>query len=294
VSRVGFEGRKGRPLTVGSPGRLRADNRAVPIDLGSSLERSRNTDGGFGPVPGALSEPEPTSLVAIALQDRGAREWLLANQRSDGSVALVVGNVVRDLTALASLGVGPGPSRERGLDHLVDVYGQNGPSPGTAESSGWPWTDDAHGWVEPTAWGLLALRSFRPAAMDRIADAERLFAERECVGGGWNFGTRTVFDVDLQPYVQTTGIALIALHGVAHELARRGFDVLRSQWRREASGLLSLAIAVATFAVYGDSEATPAAAALERAVATGEAIDTTALAWAAIALGSGLERVTPS
>jgi hypothetical protein len=266
----------------------------VAIDLASSLKRSRNADGGFGPVPGAASEPEPTSLGAIALQDPNARDWLRTNQRSDGSVALAVGSVVRDVTALASLGMGPGPSRERALDHLVDVYGQNGPAPGTSQSSGWPWTDDAHGWVEPTAWGLLALRSFRPAATDRIADAQRLFAERECVGGGWNFGTRTVFDVDLQPYVQTTAIALIALNGVAHDLTRRGLDVLRSQWRGEASGMLSLGVAAAAFAAYSDTERAPAAAALQRAVATGEAIDTITLAWAAIALGSGLERVTRS
>jgi hypothetical protein len=262
----------------------------MTIDVAPILDRARNPDGGFGPVSGAPSEPEPTALAAIALNDGAARDWLLENQRSDGSVAIVAGDVVRDVTALSSLVMGPGPQREQALDHIVGVYAQNAPSPNLS-AHGWPWTDEAHGWVEPTAWGLLALRSFRSTARERIEDAQQLFAERECVGGGWNFGTRSVFEVDLPPYVQTTGIALIALHGLASDMTDRGLGLLRSRWRSESDGILSLAVAGAAFAAYEDPEYAPATEALGNLVASTPEIDTSAVAWAGIALGSGLQGV---
>ena len=149
-------------------------------------------------------------MVAIAFDDTVARQWLQGGQAADGSIVLRAGSVIRDETPLASLALGPGPGRERALDHVVRYQGANGDDP-LVNAFGWPWTDDTHGWTEPTAWGLLALRSLRPSATDRIADAIALFEERECVGGGWNYGTREIFGVDIPPFVQTTAVALLGL-----------------------------------------------------------------------------------
>ena len=96
-------------------------------------------------------------------------------------------------------------------------------------AAGWPWTVDAHGWTEPTAWGYLALRLLRPSESARVADALSMFAERECVGGGWNYGSRTTLGVNLHPYVQTTALALLALGGSAPELTTRGVVGLRKR-----------------------------------------------------------------
>ena len=128
-------------------------------------------------------------MVALAFDDTVARQWLQGNQAADGSIALRAGSVIRDETPLGALALGPGPGRERALDHVVRYQGANGDDP-LVNAFGWPWTDNTHGWTEPTAWGLLALRTLRPSATDRIADAIALFEERECVGGGWNYGTR--------------------------------------------------------------------------------------------------------
>ena len=63
------------------------------------LAARRNPDGGFGPVPGAGSEPEPTALAALALDDPDAAAWLEDAQGDDGSVGVRAGAVFRDLTA---------------------------------------------------------------------------------------------------------------------------------------------------------------------------------------------------
>src|SRR6185503_19044295 len=57
-------------------------------------------------------------------------------------------------------------------------------------------------------------RVARPARVRRAASADR-----RCAGGGWNYGTVRVLDVDLAPLPQPTALAAIAL---AQEAAPRG------------------------------------------------------------------------
>jgi len=246
----------------------------------------RNPDGGFGPVPGAPSEPEPTAFVALATGDGLARAWLREHQDADGSVQMRVGSVVRDISPLAAVAVGPGVARERALDHTVAFQGYNGDDP-LVHAFGWPWTENTHGWTEPTAWGLLALRTLRPTATDRIADALALFAERECVGGGWNYGTREIFDVDIPPFVQTTSVALLALSNSVPALTARGVTYLEHAWRTESDGPLSLATAVCALRNAGSSQAAEALRSLT-SVRGDEIDDTVTACWAYMAInGTG-------
>ena len=234
---------------------------------------------------GAASEAESTAFVALAFGDAGAQGWLERSQSPDGSVGITVGSVVRDASALGALALAPGAARERALDRVVLVSGRNGPDPAVTHF-GWPWTDDTHGWTEPTAWGLLALRTLRPAASDRIADALAMFRERECVGGGWNYGSRETLGVDLRPYVQTTAMALLALGDVEPALVDRGVAELERSWRSEIEGMLSTASAACALDVFGS----PHAGAARDAVATmtrDGAPDTVAASWAAFALREG-------
>jgi hypothetical protein len=93
---------------------------------------------------------------------------------------------------------------------------------------GWTWFPGTFSWVEPTVYGLVVLRrtGLRELAAEKpgdapIADAvappaaceeaERLLLDRACTGGGWNYGNRRVLGVDLPPYPDTTGIALVGL-----------------------------------------------------------------------------------
>ena len=252
---------------------------------------------GFGPSAGAPPEPEPTALAAIAVDDDDARGWLLDNQREDGGFALVADRVIADAaTPLAALALPPGDARERALDHVVTHRAQAATSdeaiPLDASLRGWGWTPDTFTWVEPTARALLALRLLRPSAVTQIADGLAVLADRECEGGGWNYGNPVVLGVTLEPYAQTTAAALIGLQGGQPDLFARGLAALDRLWRTERGGL-GLGMSLAAFRLAGARAATSVRE-VEAALAddfgrTGLMGDVVSLAWAAIASGPGLE-----
>ncbi len=252
---------------------------------------------GFGSRPGLAAEPEPTALAAIALDDDDARGWLLQNQRQDGGFALVAASVVNDSsTALAALALPPGGPRESALDHVVSHQAQRLPAnpdaPHDPSLRGWGWTPATFGWIEPTARAVLALLVLRPSAEAQIADGLAVLADRECAGGGWNYGNRLVLGVDLPPYAQTTAAAAMALQGVEPNLLVRGLSALDGLWRTEDRGGLSLAMSLAAFRLAERAEAGE----VERALSTeleqsGLLDDVVSLSWAAIASGPGLERI---
>lgn len=221
-------------------------------------------------------------MIALAFDDDRARGWIARAQRPDGAVEFGVGSVTRDVTALGALALPPGVARERALDHLVSVSGANG-SDLTLTTDGWPWTDGAHGWTEPTAWGLIALR-LRPSASDRLADALAFFNERECAGGGWNYGAPETLGVPIGPYVQTTALALLALGSDEPQLSARGMRALEKMWRSESDGLLSLATTTCALRFGHSEQAATAADALDRH--RGNAEDTVTAAWVAFATGA--------
>ena len=260
----------------------------APSRITAALARARNDDGGFGPLGGMPSEPEPTALAAIATGDAAARAWLAARQGDDGSVALRIGHVVNDsATALAAIALGAGAARERALDHVVATRAVRVPSsaeiPHDGSLQGWAWTEGQAGWVEPTSRALLALRLLRPDATAAIADAVATLRDRETADGGWNAGNREAFGVGLWPYGQTTAIALVALHGVDAAMESRGLAALRRLWREERTPL-TVATAAAALRTHDDADAGNAIRVLDELVDAGAfGDDAIALAWAAIA-----------
>ena len=130
------------------------------------------------------------------------------------------------------------------------------------------------------------MRLLRPSSHAAIADGLGVLADRESVGGGWNYGNRVVLGEDLPPYAQTTAVALLALHGANAGIERRGLATLRRLWREEREGGLSLATSLAALKVFGDVDARAA----ERALLdvfdrTKFLYDCVALAWGVIATG---------
>jgi len=265
-------------------------------DLERALRLAQGDDGGFGPVAGATSEPEPTALAALALGDEPARAWLRSRQAADGSVGLRLGSVWNDsATALAALAFGPGKEQASALDHLQAAQAATAPNdpiiPHDPSIQGWSWTAGTFGWVEPTSRAVLALRRFRPAA-PQIADGVAVLIDRECVGGGWNYGNRVVYGENLPPYAQTTAAALLALRPNDGAIVTRGLARLHTLWRDEQTGGLSLAMSLAAFRAHGDGEAAAVAKALgEVAAKTSLFGDTVALAWAVIASGPAFGEV---
>jgi hypothetical protein len=264
--------------------------------LASRVREAQNADGGFGPRIGLPSEPEPTALATIALDDERGRAWLGEHQADDGSVSLDAGVVVNDsATAFAAIGLGTGDGRERALDHVEAALAPDArPTadvPFDAAFHGWAWTETTFGWVDPTARAVLALRLLRPGAK-AIEDGVGMLRDRETVGGGWNYGNRVVLGEDLEPYAQTTAAALVALQHADLALEQRGRSALHRLWRAERDGGLTVALATAALRLHGDDDAR----ASERAVfdvfdRSGFMDDVVALAWAAIATGPELTRL---
>lgn len=261
--------------------------------LASRVREAQNADGGFGPRIGLPSEPEPTALATIALDDERGRTWLGEHQSEDGSLTLDAGVVVNDsATAFAAIALGAGDARERALDHLEAGLAPDARStsdvPFDASVHGWAWTEWTFGWVDPTARAVLALRLLRPGA-PAIDDGVGMLRDRETVGGGWNYGNRVVLGEDLPPFAQTTAAALVALQRSDPALEARGISTLKRLWRAERDGGLTVALATAALRLDGDGDA----GASERAVfdvfeRSAFMDDVVALAWAAIATGPAL------
>jgi hypothetical protein len=226
-------------------------------DLRQQLLDGRNPDGGWGYYRGKVSRLEPTCWALLAL---GANEappsdaFLVGRQRPDGWLAedstwpINIGfNALAALVWTAHPQLAGTDRRRRLLDALATSKGIKAPPGNSSQDNslqGWSWIDGTFSWVEPTGWGLLALKRARRAGLDiagapaRIAEAERLLVNRTCRGGGWNFGNAAVMQQDLRAYVPTTALALLAMADRAGERAvQESRSFLSRQWDSERSSL---------------------------------------------------------
>jgi hypothetical protein len=257
------------------------------MDVRSALEARRNPDGGFGPVAGAPSEAEATAMVALAMDDPDAARWVEGARSEGGGVGFTAGSVFRDVTAVAVLAMRDAVAVRGAVHWLATTQARSEPAaaavPHDPTLRGWSWTTDTFGWVEPTAWAVLALRSVGEEET-AVGDGIAVLRDRECATGGWNYGNRVVLGEELSPYVQTTGLALLALWGVDDPMVGRGAAWLEASWSSEADGLLSLSVATSALRRHRSAEAEPALDALRTATADAALADTVTLAWAVIGL----------
>lgn len=243
--------------------------------LTTRLRELRNADGGWGSTAGRPSGAEHTALVCMAMTAAGltaegdtAAEWLAGAQRPDGAWPVAAGvpepGWATSLAVLALAGRADGRSGvQMGLDWLVGERGIGVPlrvriaeffrEPKTTALDptlrGWPWLTGTFSWIEPTAYAMIALTrgwQGRPpaAARSRIDEGRLMILDRECPGGGWNFGNKEVLGVEMEPYPDSTAIALLALRaaGENQTVVEPGFGALDRLIGTTRSGLtLSLA-----------------------------------------------------
>ena len=196
-----------------------------PENLRSTLLAARNGDGGWGYRAGTRSRIEPTSWALLALARAGTPDVTVLRRwpRQDGWLIDVPGappNVAFNATAALTLLQSEPSLADATIQRLVRAKGEAMPqNPAIRQDNslqGWSWIADTFSWVEPTAWCVLLLKQRLAAgpldgAKERIRVGERLLADRVCRDGGWNYGSAHVYGADLQPYVPTTALALLAM-----------------------------------------------------------------------------------
>lgn len=193
-------------------------------------------EGGFRSAARGDYRPDATAWAVVALRSAGAGagqvlpalERLAADQAADGRLPISPRHPQAfwptPLGILAWQGV---PDFEatsaRAVHFLLSTSGEHYPrppdSPVAHDTSipGWPWIARTHSWVNPTALAMLALRVAGQGRHARVREGRRLLLDRQLPGGGWNYGNTKVFDTDLHPMPESTGLALNALAGSAAE-----------------------------------------------------------------------------
>ena len=238
-------------------------------ELAELLMRGRNADGGWGYYAGKASRLEPTCWAILALGTqlaaKGGRgvlaEWpsrdglLLERHGGDPNYGF---HGLAFLTLLAAgtehiagnSTLAAGMQRAQGLTFEDSPYFRQ-----NNKLVGWSWVAGTFGWVEPTAWCLLALKKWArlPGAHadpGRIDQAEQLLLDRVCKPAGWNYGNSNALGQDLQPYVPTTAIALLAMQDRRTDPAiERSVKFLEAQGMSELAGS-SLALATQALGIY--------------------------------------------
>ena len=201
-------------------------------------------EGGFAVKPGGNYRPDATAWAILALSAAGtkadrlesSRASLAASQRSDGRVCVSPEHPEAFWpTPLAVLAWQGSRShlqqKSRAVEFLINTTGrhpQRKPNARVAHDTsirGWPWIANTRSWVEPTALSMTALQIAGRGEHERAREATRMLMDRQLNQGGWNYGNTFVFDKELRPMPEYTGMALSALAGrvpetrVKHSLA---------------------------------------------------------------------------
>jgi len=270
-------------------------------ELEDRLGRGLGPEGGWGYYDGKTARLEPTAWMALARTPyRDAAAARLQHWPEWDGVLLerTGGNANYAFHGLALLAL-----QARGVDHAsgtaalvegiqrvkgnrLDVSEPNGRQDNTLQA--WSWIPGTFSWVEPTACCLLALKKWAAngghADRSRVNEAERLLANRTCVGGGWNYGNSDVLGKNLHPYLPTTALALLALQDRRDlDLVWRSLDYLEANATSERSAV-ALALTMIALRIYG-RDVRPAESALLAQLPTTLALgNRVALALAAYAL----------
>jgi hypothetical protein len=201
------------------------------------LLEARSGRPGWGYRPDGSPCVEPTVLCSLALlasdpergraleAARAAGDWLASIQRRDGSLGISEAlaapgwPTAHALLLWRALGIHEAP-RRLAAGWLLGRKGNSvplGPTNLSGHDStivGWPWVEDTHSWLEPTALAVLALRGEGMGDHPRVVEGLRLIRNRALPSGGWNYGNVSTFGRELRPQPGPTGLALLALAGL--------------------------------------------------------------------------------
>ncbi|NIP86668.1 MAG: hypothetical protein GTO03_14335 [Planctomycetales bacterium] len=179
----------------------------------------------------SVGASEPTALTALGLlawdrpsSARLALDWLLGVQAVDGSVGVTADSPQPGWpTALAVIAwqtadrAAYRQAIQRATAWILGTYSHTFPRPPElghdTTLKAWPWVAETHGWVEPTAMHVLALKSTGYTNHARTRSGVRMLKDRLLPSGGCNVGNTVVLGGTQRPHLMPTGLALLALAG---------------------------------------------------------------------------------
>lgn len=188
--------------------------------------------GGFSDRPAGHFQTDSTAWGILAFRACGgsgellerSRRLLMREQRPDGRICVSNNHPASywptPLAILAWQDSAPNHEAQlRAIRFLLDTTGFHFPRTSDASLAhdsllkGWPWVDETHSWVEPTAMAVKALRETGYGRHDRVKEAVHMLLDRQLPHGGWNYGNTLVFGKELHPMPESTGAALAGLSG---------------------------------------------------------------------------------
>ncbi len=239
---------------------------AKPAKQHSVFLKYLNPDGGLPYSPHNPSFSEPTLMMILAFitagDVRGAQpliEWILRNRNADGSIGLnqqfpTEGLWNSPLLAIVMHHLGMTAERDSAIRFILEYRSVQAASTPDNDIDttliGWPWVSNTFGWVEPTAWALLALELAGKPDHPRAVEGRRLLEDRCIREGGWNYGNKVVFNHTLMPFWDTTALALLALGDRNPELRDRNLALLERSLP-EIRSLLSTSMVCLCLARFG-------------------------------------------
>ena len=204
---------------------------ASPVSqLIEKIRKRRLNDGGFPDNENGVYRPDATAWAVLALKAAGvnpeiiesARSRLLKSQLKDGRIPVSSDHPETfwptPLVILAWQEVeNYRPAIQLSSRFLLDTTGihwkkkPGDPSKHDTALRGWPWIEKTHSWIEPTCLTVIALEISGFKDHERVREAVKMILDRQLPKGGWNYGNTLVFDAELEPFPDTTGLALSAL-----------------------------------------------------------------------------------
>lgn len=220
--------------------------------LREALSKRTLLDGGLADRPNGVFRVDATALAILSLAASGepheslehGRARLKLEQGADGRVWVSRRHPASYWpTPLAILAWQNSPSSEiaqgRAVQFLLGTTGNHfSPKPDApwahdTSLKGWPWIEETHSWVEPTAMGVMALRATGYAQHERAKEAVRMLIDRQLPHGGWNSGNTLIFGKELHPNAEGTGSALASLAGqVEQAVVSRSLEYLQGEVAR--------------------------------------------------------------
>ncbi len=227
--------------------------------------------GGFSANPGQGYRPDATAWAILAFEAAGirnqtinlARSRLMKDQLPDGRVSLSPDHpeVIwpTPLAVLAWQGSDNYLQAQRlAINFILKITGQLRsfqiwlPFVRYKEVKGWPWVEKTFSWTVPTALSIIALKKTGNGKHKRVQDGIAMLLDRQLPKGGWNFGNTIIFDQELFPMPDTTGIALTALSGeVPQNQINKSIEYLKNEVRQIRTPL-SLGWALLGLSAWGE------------------------------------------